>query len=526
VSAAWAAIAAATRTDHQRFLATLATPATVQAALLQRILTLQQASPYGQRYQFQRLTDTTRFRAALPLTDYEQLRPAIAAMLAGQGQALLADPVVLWEETGGSSGGSKAIPYTAAALDGFARAVRPWLHDLLHHRPAIGAGRAWFVISPALRPPRTAADGTPFGAEHDALYFGPDLLPLLAQVVLAPSGLTHLPTAAWRTATLHHLIADAGLSLLSVWSPTLLTGLLAAIPEEQERLLRLLRHGGHGLPPLPQRAAALSAALATDPLDTRRLWPQLQLVSCWTHATAARFLAPLRRLLPTVEIQGKGLLATEAAISLPLYPYPYPVLANESAFFEFLTPAGESRLAHELAADGEYEVVITTAGGLYRYRTGDQVAVRGFAERTPLLEFLGRCGRVGDLCGEKLTDAFVASTLPAEGFAQLAADPAGGGYLLLLDGAESTPAAATARAVAVEERLWGNPQYAHARRLGQLRALAARRLEAPLARYLAYCQRRGQRLGEIKPPALLLSRAEVVEMLSGPGPSTLPEGHG
>ena len=97
----------------------------------------------------------------------------------------------------------------------------------------------------------------------------------------------------------------------------------------------------------------------------------------------------LHRLLGDVEIQPKGLLATEGIISLPLWECPAPALAARSHFFEFAELDAQSdparrgafprrpRLAHEVELGGRYRVALTTAGGLYRYLLGDEVQVVG-----------------------------------------------------------------------------------------------------------------------------------------------------
>src|SRR5207244_10027784 len=67
----------------------------------------------------------------------------------------------------------------------------------------------------------------------------------------------------------------------------------------------------------------------------RRLWPRLALISCWADAAAAQFLSELRELFPEVEVQPKGLLATEAFVSFPLLDHSGAALALRSHFFEF-----------------------------------------------------------------------------------------------------------------------------------------------------------------------------------------------
>jgi hypothetical protein len=117
-------------------------------------------------------------------------------------------------------------------------------------------------------------------------------------------------------------------------------------------------------------------------------------------------------LFPGVLIQGKGLLATEGVVSVPLVEHGSCVAAATSHFFEFMEHLGSPpRLLHELEENHEYAVLLTTGGGLYRYRLGDRVRVVGFASNTPLLEFLGKEDGISDLCGEKLSPAFVGSIL-------------------------------------------------------------------------------------------------------------------
>ena len=60
----------------------------------------------------------------------------------------------------------------------------------------------------------------------------------------------------------------------------------------------------------------------------------------------------LRELFPQVEIQPKGLLATEGCVSFPLTRRPAPVLAVRSHFFEFqeIDAPERLRLAHESTA--------------------------------------------------------------------------------------------------------------------------------------------------------------------------------
>ncbi len=71
---------------------------------------------------------------------------------------------------------------------------------------------------------------------------------------------------------------------------------------------------------------------------------------------------------------------------------------------------------HELVEGHDYYLLMTTSSGYYRFNIGDIVRCRGFVGQAPLLEFLQKGDRCGDLEGEKVTE---------HQFVQAAGDAAG-----------------------------------------------------------------------------------------------------
>ena len=266
--------------------------------------------------------------------------------------------------------------------------------------------------------------------------------------------------------------------------------------------------------PRPERAAALRSALRHG-LQARELWPRLALLSMWTDAQAAHAVPAACRRFTGVEVQGKGLLATEGVVTVPLLAAPAPVLAVRSHFYEFLDPEhpdARPRLAHELEQGRTYSVLLSTSGGLLRYQLGDLVRVDGFVHATPALRFLGRADAVCDLVGEKLSATRVSTvldaTLPAlfggtrPAFAMLAPEwpqaPEPPAYRLFLETAAPDARLAEA-AAAVERALLEGHHYRYARELGQLGPVRAVRVAEGARRYEARCIALGQRAGDIKP---------------------------
>ena len=153
----------------------------------------------------------------------------------------------------------------------------------------------------------------------------------------------------------------------------------------------------------PARARELDQI---GPGDWPRWWPHLQVVSCWGDQAAAPGFRRLAARLPLTVVQAKGLLATEAVVTIP-YAGTHP-LAVTSHYFEFLDESGGLHGADALERGAHYDVVVTNGGGLWRYRLGDVVECTGHVLATPALRFVGRRARQSDLRGEKLSEVFVA----------------------------------------------------------------------------------------------------------------------
>ena len=183
-------------------------------------------------------------------------------------------------------------------------------------------------------------------------------------------------------------------------------------------------------------------------------------------------------------------------------------LAVQSHFLEFIDPDGRVRLAHELERGQEYTPLLTTGGGLYRYRLGDRVLVDDFVHRTPSLRFVGRDDKVSDLFGEKLSDGFVAGVIDQlfDGnrprFAVLAPVRAvtGTAYTLFV---ESDEPQQPALGVRLERALRQNPHYAWCAELGQLAPARIARVGPDATQaFISARVANGQRLGDVKPLSL------------------------
>lgn len=400
----------------------------------------------------------------------------------GEQTILTQDKITHFAPTSGSSGGCKLIPFTRELQSEFSGAVGVWMSDLFSRTPKLRGGRAYWSVTPVSKPSQRTDSVVPVGFEEDSDYLGGVSGRIVDTLMAVPGSVRHAKSMEefWHATALALLSCD-DLRLISVWHPSFLTILWEFIRAEKTKLLQSL----------PKRSAQLAEA---DTLGG--VWPDLALVSCWGDAAASEPFRVLEKSNPDIQFQRKGLIATEGFVSIP-YSGAWP-LAIDTHFFEFIDSRGEVLLAHALEPGAQYEVVLTTAGGLWRYRLGDRVRVEGFVQKTPSIRFIGRAGLVSDLFGEKLSEQFAGDILreiaPGAVFAMLA--PEGDHYTLYVEGAAPDPAE-------LERALGANPHYLYCRKLGQLKPCRVTKISKDgHATFIRRLTAMGLRLGDIKPASL------------------------
>ncbi|KAG2142334.1 GH3 auxin-responsive promoter [Suillus clintonianus] len=152
-----------------------------------------------------------------------------------------------------------------------------------------------------------------------------------------------------------------------------------------------------------------------------RVWPNLNKFVGITGGPGA--IAYI--LGPSVRTQGAGYGGSEAGIAIP-YQKGNPSTDFKIVFvdgvIEFLDVQSSEPLehilsAHEVVAGGQYEPILTTRNGLWRYSLGDVITVKGFApeDGLPIINYLHRrdgalAQTFGTTCSEsQLTNAIVSA---------------------------------------------------------------------------------------------------------------------
>lgn len=501
----------------------------VQTGKLLKLLHANRETEYGREHHFDAIFCRDGFKS-LPLTDYRDYAASVERILNGSKKVLTRDDVRVLQPTSGTSSVPKLIPHTVSSAKEFQSALDAWIVDLFLQRPRLALGSQYWAISPATELVSAQGRKVPVGFLDDAEYFGKRRRWVMDRMMAVPACVRHISEIkANQYVTLLFLLRAKELKLISVWHPSFLTILLNIMRAEWPRLLNDLQHGGidatvnlpkelrndlaNQLRSVPVRAVELSGLNPADSRLCHAIWPDLQVISCWRDGNVQVELAELTETFPGVLIQGKGLIATQGVVSIPMGPSQKQVCAITSHVIEFQDDNGTVCPAWDVRSGAIYRVILTTGGGLYRYQLKDRVMVTGFYHEAPCIRFLGRSGIVSDSVGEKLHAEHVEEIignitrryLHNPRFAMLVPSTDGNvrRYNLLVEPGNGADPYLQAVAALLESELCSNYHYAHARKLGQLQQAVVTLLRPDAhARYRAVMIGNGALAGTVKFPAL------------------------
>ncbi|MFQ5503071.1 MAG: GH3 auxin-responsive promoter family protein, partial [Phycisphaerae bacterium] len=259
---------------------------------------------------------------------------------------------------------------------------------------------------------------------------------LVRRFYTAPLAISCIADSRAKYYTIMRLAIPRDVAWIVTANPSTLLLLAKTADENRERIIRDIHDGGlcDEMSVDGDIRSALAPRLVSDPDCARRLerivaecgallprdyW-DLGFRAHWCGGTMGLYESQFPRYYGDVPARDIGLIASEGRMSIPVEDGTAEgILDVTSQFFEFI-PAGEygsespaTLRSHELSVGEEYFLVLTNAGGLYRYDLGDRVRVTGWAGAAPLIEFLSRDDHTASMAGEKLTEDQVVMAMRA-----------------------------------------------------------------------------------------------------------------
>lgn len=383
---------------------------------------------YGRQYDFRSMKDSADFRTRHAITTYEHYRELIERIAAGEDKVIISEKPLILAMTSGTSGRSSMLLSTKDTnTEFFLQGVTVCLDAMRKAFPATESLQRTtkFFYTPTFR---QSEAGIPIGPNSSTPASSRHMLNLYT----TPAPAFEVPSEK-DTLYLHLLFAlkDPSVGTLESNFASTVFYAFAALQERWQELAEDIERGtvSNALALDPKVRSRLEALMRPDPKRAsqirahfqdgfrgiaKRLWPNLNLVLAVDSGSNQIYGEMLRdSYCQGVPFYSPFYAATEGLIGVNLWPEEPSrryLLCPRSMFCEFLPESSleqddpQTLLMQEVKEGDNYELVITNASGLYRYRIGDIVKVVGFHNQCPIVEFQYRRGQMLNVRGEKVSE--------------------------------------------------------------------------------------------------------------------------
>ena len=402
-------------------------PMKTNEELLKKIISDNKDTEYGRLHNFANLKSIEDFKKNVPINGYDDFEPYITRMKNGEENLITASKVLGYSRTSGSSGVPKYIPATESSLKAYVkytwtRALALGLADAKKKGKKLKPGRGLF-LSPATN--ETLPNGLPCSniAEIGAREYGI----VYPYVLTIPTGeLFDVHDGDYIYNMYRFGLMDEDVSFIFSVFFSINVSQIAYLrdhwqvivddiekgtidesinikPELRAKLLKYIS-------PMPERAQYLRKQFEQgfDNTLLNRLWPNLTVICSIGNASFKPAADYIRGLVTDVPFDFSIYGASEGLVAACYETENTDMqLLVDSCFYEFI-PYGEpdSNIVtlDKLEKGKQYEILITTQAGLYRYRLKDVIEVKGFRNKCPLISFVFRKGQMFNIAGEKFSE--------------------------------------------------------------------------------------------------------------------------
>jgi hypothetical protein len=411
----------------------------VQRDLLLRRLARHADSQFGRDHFFGEIRTPEDFRKRVPIGGYDRHEPYLDRVRQGDIGALFGagTEVLMFAMTSGTTNRPKTIPVTPEALSDYRAGWTIWgITAFDDHREMIRDGlRPILQVASDWRESFSPA-GIPCGAITGLTAYVQN--PLVRTKYTMPVVASRIKDIESKYYVALRFSIYRNLGTIIAANPSTVLAMARLGDREKETLVRDLADGTISprwdiAPEIRQqlgrktRRRRKKAARALEAIITRtgRLlpkdyWPNLEFLSNWMGGTMRAYLRGYPEYFGDTPVRDVGLIASEGRMTIPIADgTPAGVLDFRHHYFEFIPEAQgdaadpEAVEATELLEGRDYFIVLTTAGGLYRYNISDLVRCVGFHGKAPMIEFLNKGAHYSSLTGEKLSEHQVVTSVEA-----------------------------------------------------------------------------------------------------------------
>ncbi|PKA58965.1 putative indole-3-acetic acid-amido synthetase GH3.5 [Apostasia shenzhenica] len=406
----------------------------VQRETLEKILEENGAAEYLQRLGLAGRTDPQSFKSCVPLVTHKDLEPYIQRIIDGDASPILTGKPItsISLSSGTTQGKPKFVPFNEELVQFTMQIYRTSFayrnsYVTFNRAYPIGNGKALqfiygskqFEMKGGLM--ATTATTNVYRSEQfkhtmkdicsqccspDEVIFSPDYHQSLYCHLLC--GLIFAEEVQFVFSTFAHSIIHAFRTFELVWEELchdIREGELShriTIPSIRAAVSRLLRPNPQLADNIYSKCSRLSGWYGVIP----EIWPNAKYVYGIMTGSMEPYLNKLRHYAGCLPLMSADYGASEGWIGANIDPEVPPESATFAVlpnigYFEFIPLKKGAELQQkcesaepigltEVKIGEEYEIIITTFAGLYRYKLGDVVKVAGFHNSTPKLQFVRR----------------------------------------------------------------------------------------------------------------------------------------
>jgi GH3 auxin-responsive promoter len=411
----------------------------VQRELLLSRIARHADSQFGRDHFLHEVRTPADFRKRVPIAGYDRHEPYIDRVRRGDTGALFGQgtEVLMFAMTSGTTNRPKTIPVTAEALADYREGWTIWgIMAFDAHREMIKNGlKPILQVASDWRESFTTG-GIPCGAITGLTAHMQNRLVRTKYCMPAVASRIKDIESKYYVGLRFSIFRDLGTIIAA--NPSTILAMARLGDREKEVLIRDLADGtiaarweipaeirGLLLRKTRRRHKKVAQSLERIVAESGRLlpkdyWPNLQFLSNWMGGTMRAYLRGYPEFFGETPVRDVGLIASEGRMTIPIEDGTAAgVLDVRHHYFEFI-PEEQGDLAEpdtveatDLIEGRNYFIVLTTAGGLYRYNISDLVRCVGYHGRAPMIEFLNKGAHYSSLTGEKLSEHQVIAAVEA-----------------------------------------------------------------------------------------------------------------
>ena len=396
--------------------------------LLLSILKKNQDTEYGKAHHFGEIRTVEDFRRLVPVSDYHDYEKYIDRMVyQGEMNLITSLPVIGYAQSSGTVGGRKYVPLTQPQIDVYTKhtvtrmmaCADKYLRKNCGRRLKPGRGLYTNHAICDYLPNGVLSSNVADVAARQMGFLYPYILsnPYKRLFTQYEAEFRYVNTrfALQDRNTMYvfsvflKMFTDLMIYLKKHWETIvddIEKGTVSEIAKATPEVMKMLKAK---IRPDPVRAAELRREFEKgfDETIVPRIWPNMSAICGIGTSTFEQFYKLSRTMTGDIpydfSIYGasEGLFAAVDELNSARQ-----LMLVESCFYEFIPTEDESKVLRldELQVGKEYEIIVTTQSGLYRYKCGDVIKVVDYLGECPYIQFAYRKGQLLNLAGEKTTE--------------------------------------------------------------------------------------------------------------------------